>query len=34
VEITLSTHEADGLTKRDVELASFIDSIAPGPLAT
>ncbi|WP_322043627.1 4a-hydroxytetrahydrobiopterin dehydratase [Paraburkholderia sp. J67] len=34
VEITLSTHEADGLTTRDIELARFIDSIAPGPLAT
>ncbi|WP_322103865.1 4a-hydroxytetrahydrobiopterin dehydratase [Paraburkholderia sp. J41] len=29
VEITLSTHEANGLTARDVELARFIDSIAP-----
>jgi len=28
VEITLSTHEAKGLTERDVELAKFIDSIA------
>jgi len=27
VDITLSTHEADGVTERDVELASFIDSI-------
>jgi 4a-hydroxytetrahydrobiopterin dehydratase len=27
VEITLSTHEADGVTERDIELASFIDSI-------
>jgi 4a-hydroxytetrahydrobiopterin dehydratase len=27
VEITLSTHEADGLTERDLKLASFIDSI-------
>jgi 4a-hydroxytetrahydrobiopterin dehydratase len=27
VEITLSTHEANGLTARDIELASFIDSI-------
>ncbi|WP_321894484.1 4a-hydroxytetrahydrobiopterin dehydratase [Paraburkholderia heleia] len=33
VEITLSTHEADGLTSRDIELARFIDSIAPGPLS-
>lgn len=28
VEITLSTHEAGGITSRDVELAKFIDSIA------
>lgn len=27
VEITLSTHEADGLTERDIKLARFIDSI-------
>jgi 4a-hydroxytetrahydrobiopterin dehydratase len=27
VEITLSTHEADGLTERDIKLASFVDSI-------
>jgi len=27
VEITLSTHEANGLTERDLKLASFIDSI-------
>jgi 4a-hydroxytetrahydrobiopterin dehydratase len=27
VEITLSTHEANGLTGRDIKLASFIDSI-------
>ena len=27
VEITLSTHEANGLTERDIELAAFIDSI-------
>jgi 4a-hydroxytetrahydrobiopterin dehydratase len=27
VEITLSTHEADGVTERDIELAAFIDSI-------
>jgi len=27
VEITLSTHEANGLSARDIELASFIDSI-------
>lgn len=28
VEITLATHEAGGLTTRDVELARFIDLIA------
>jgi 4a-hydroxytetrahydrobiopterin dehydratase len=28
VEITLSTHEAKGLTSRDAKLARFIDSIA------
>ncbi|WP_144111383.1 4a-hydroxytetrahydrobiopterin dehydratase [Paraburkholderia sp. BCC1886] len=27
VEIVLSTHEANGLTERDIELARFIDSI-------
>jgi 4a-hydroxytetrahydrobiopterin dehydratase len=27
VEITLSTHEANGLTQRDIKLAQFIDSI-------
>ncbi|MFM0073324.1 4a-hydroxytetrahydrobiopterin dehydratase [Paraburkholderia sediminicola] len=27
VEITLSTHEANGLTERDIKLARFIDSI-------
>jgi 4a-hydroxytetrahydrobiopterin dehydratase len=27
VEITLSTHEANGLTERDIRLARFIDSI-------
>ncbi|WP_434107868.1 4a-hydroxytetrahydrobiopterin dehydratase [Paraburkholderia caffeinilytica] len=27
VEITLSTHEANGLTERDIKLAQFIDSI-------
>jgi 4a-hydroxytetrahydrobiopterin dehydratase len=33
VEVTLSTHEANGLTSRDIALARFIDSIAPGPLS-
>jgi 4a-hydroxytetrahydrobiopterin dehydratase len=28
VEITLSTHEAGGLTERDIELARFIDEVA------
>ncbi|MFM0288961.1 4a-hydroxytetrahydrobiopterin dehydratase [Paraburkholderia megapolitana] len=28
VEITLSTHEANGLTERDIKLAQFIDGIA------
>lgn len=27
VDITLSTHEANGLTELDIKLASFIDSI-------
>ncbi|NML32154.1 4a-hydroxytetrahydrobiopterin dehydratase [Paraburkholderia sp. G-4-1-8] len=27
VDITLSTHEASGVTERDIALASFIDSI-------
>lgn len=29
VDVTLSTHDADGLTSRDIALARFIDSIAP-----
>lgn len=29
VEIVLSTHDAGGLSERDVALARFIDSIAP-----
>jgi 4a-hydroxytetrahydrobiopterin dehydratase len=33
VEITLSTHEANGLTSRDIALARFIDSIAPEVLS-
>jgi 4a-hydroxytetrahydrobiopterin dehydratase len=28
VEITLSTHDVQGLSDRDVKLAKFIDSIA------
>ncbi len=30
VEITLTTHDADGLSKRDVALAAFIDEAADG----
>nr|WP_314463760.1 4a-hydroxytetrahydrobiopterin dehydratase [uncultured Novosphingobium sp.] len=29
VEITLTTHDADGLSRRDLELARFIDAAAP-----
>ncbi|WP_255327361.1 MULTISPECIES: 4a-hydroxytetrahydrobiopterin dehydratase [Novosphingobium] len=29
VVITLTTHDADGLSQRDVDLASFIDGLAP-----
>ncbi|XQM35692.1 Putative pterin-4-alpha-carbinolamine dehydratase [Cupriavidus sp. H19C3] len=32
VDITLSTHDADGLTQRDIDLATFIESAA-APLA-
>jgi 4a-hydroxytetrahydrobiopterin dehydratase len=28
VDVTLATHDADGVTKLDVELAQFMDSIA------
>ncbi len=28
VEVTLSTHDADGLTELDIKLARFMDSIA------
>jgi 4a-hydroxytetrahydrobiopterin dehydratase len=28
VEVTLSTHEANGLTERDIALARFIDQVA------
>jgi 4a-hydroxytetrahydrobiopterin dehydratase len=27
VDITLSTHEANGVTERDIKLAAFIDSV-------
>lgn len=30
VEITLTTHDAGGLTRRDIELARFIDRAAAG----
>jgi 4a-hydroxytetrahydrobiopterin dehydratase len=30
VEITLTTHDAGGLTERDLDLASFIDKAAEG----
>lgn len=29
VEITLTTHDALGLSRRDVEMAHFIDAVAP-----
>lgn len=29
VEVILSTHDADGLTQRDIDLARAIDEIAP-----
>ena len=31
VEIMLSTHDAGGLSERDIKLAHAIDEIAPGP---
>lgn len=30
VDITLSTHDANGLTQRDIDLARFIESAAAG----
>jgi 4a-hydroxytetrahydrobiopterin dehydratase len=29
VEITLTTHDAGGLSRRDIEMAGFIDGLAP-----
>jgi 4a-hydroxytetrahydrobiopterin dehydratase len=29
VEVLLTTHDADGVTRRDIEMACFIDQIAP-----
>ena len=29
VEVTLTTHDADGLSERDVAMADFIDSVRP-----
>lgn len=29
VDVTLSTHDADGVTELDFKLAKFMDSIAP-----
>lgn len=34
VEITLSTHDAGGLTERDAKLARLIDAYAPGCMPT
>jgi 4a-hydroxytetrahydrobiopterin dehydratase len=30
VEVTLATHDADGVTERDVQLATFMDEAAKG----
>jgi 4a-hydroxytetrahydrobiopterin dehydratase len=30
VDITLSTHDANGLTQRDIDLATFIEKAAAG----
>lgn len=29
VEVLLTTHDAEGVTRRDIEMARFIDQIAP-----
>nr|WP_281349397.1 4a-hydroxytetrahydrobiopterin dehydratase [Paraburkholderia hayleyella] len=34
LDITLSTHDADGLTERDIQLASFIDALSSGTSGT
>jgi 4a-hydroxytetrahydrobiopterin dehydratase len=34
VEILLSTHDAGGLTERDIALATIIDALAAGPRKT
>ncbi|MBL4597003.1 MAG: 4a-hydroxytetrahydrobiopterin dehydratase [Robiginitomaculum sp.] len=31
VEVLLSTHDADGVTDKDITLANFMDKIADGP---
>lgn len=30
VDVTLTTHDADGVTERDIRLATFMDSICAG----
>ena len=30
VEVTLTTHDADGVTEQDVQLATFMDAVAGG----
>jgi 4a-hydroxytetrahydrobiopterin dehydratase len=34
VEVTLSTHDAGGLTEKDLKLAEAMDRIAAGPSAS
>ena len=31
VEVTLATHDAGGITARDVQMAKFMEEIAPAP---